>query len=88
MRGGGGKLDLDAYNDFELCLAIARSSVPVDCTCAPTTVVADLVHTAWKTLTEVAGVVQRFEDASLEVDALRAQLEYLRRPGFSIATAN
>ena len=24
-----GKLDLDAYNDFELCLAIARSSVPV-----------------------------------------------------------
>ncbi|MGB1123500.1 MAG: exodeoxyribonuclease VII large subunit, partial [Flavobacteriales bacterium] len=42
-------------------------------------VVADLVaHTAWKTPTEVAvGVVQRFEDAALEVDALRSELEHL-----------
>ena len=41
--------------------------------------VADLVaHTAWKTPTEVAvGVVQRFEEAALEVDALQAQLEHL-----------
>lgn len=81
VRGGGGKLDLDAYNDFELCLAIARSSVPVWTGIGHESdlVVADLVaHTAWKTPTEVAvGVVQRFEDASLEVDALRAQLEHL-----------
>jgi exodeoxyribonuclease VII large subunit len=81
VRGGGGKLDLDAYNDFELCLAIARSSVPVWTGIGHESdlVVADLVaHTAWKTPTEVAvGVVQRFEDASLEVDALHTQLEHL-----------
>ena len=81
LRGGGGKLDLDAYNDFELCLAIARSSVPVWTGIGHESdlVVADLVaHKAWKTPTEVAvGVVQRFEDASLEVDALQAQLEHL-----------
>lgn len=81
VRGGGGKLDLDAYNDFELCLAIARSTVPVWTGIGHESdlVVADLVaHTAWKTPTEVAvGVVQRFEDAALEVDALQTQLEHL-----------
>ena len=52
VRGGGGKLDLDAYNDFELCLAIARSTVPVWTGIGHESdlVVADLVaHTAWKT---------------------------------------
>ena len=81
VRGGGGKLDLDAYNDFELCLAIARSTVPVWTGIGHESdlVVADLVaHTAWKTPTEVAvGVVQRFEEAALEVDTLQAQLEHL-----------
>ena len=81
VRGGGGKLDLDAYNDFELCLAIARSTAPVWTGIGHESdlVVADLVaHTAWKTPTEVAvGVVKRFEEAAVEVDLLQAQLEHL-----------
>ena len=81
VRGGGGKLDLDAYNDFELCLAIARSTIPVWTGIGHESdlVVADLVaHTAWKTPTEVAvGVVERFEQAAQEVEAYRSQLENL-----------
>ena len=29
LRGGGSKLDLDAYNELNLCRAVAQSSVPV-----------------------------------------------------------
>ena len=81
VRGGGGKLDLDAFNDFELCLAIAQSSIPVWTGIGHESdlVVADLVaHSAWKTPTEVAvGVLQRFEKVALEVEGYGAQLQYL-----------
>jgi exodeoxyribonuclease VII large subunit len=76
VRGGGGKLDLDAYNDFDLCLAIARCSVPVWTGIGHESdlVVADLVaHTAWKTPTEVAvGVLARFESAALALSEMKA----------------
>lgn len=75
VRGGGGKLDLDAYNDFEVCQAIARSTVPVWTGIGHESdlVVADLVaHTAWKTPTEVAvGVLERFELAAEAMAAAR-----------------
>ena len=80
VRGGGGKLDLDTYNDFDLCLAIARCSVPVWTGIGHESdlVVADLVsHTAWKTPTEVAvGVLARFESASLVLSEIETGLAH------------
>ncbi len=80
VRGGGGKLDLDAYNDFDVCLAIAHSTVPIWTGIGHESdlVVADLVsHTAWKTPTEVAvGVLERFERAA---DALGECVETLNQ---------
>lgn len=79
VRGGGGKLDLDAYNDLDVCWTIARSGVPVWTGIGheSDTVVADLVaHRAWKTPTDVAvAILDRFETASIEMETLLWNLE-------------
>ena len=57
VRGGGSALDLDAFNDFELCLAISQSPRPVLTGIGHETdlSVADLVaHRHFKTPTAVA----------------------------------
>lgn len=57
VRGGGSALDLDAFNDLDLCLAIAHSSLPVFTGIGHETdlCVADLVaHKHFKTPTAVA----------------------------------
>ena len=78
VRGGGGKLDLDAFNDLEVCLAISRSSVPVWTGIGHESdlVVADLVaNRAWKTPTDVAvGLTDRFEEAEYQLDEMLQQL--------------
>lgn len=87
VRGGGGKLDLDAFNDFEVCLAIAQSTVPVWTGIGHESdlVVADLVaHTAWKTPTEVAvGVLERFERAADDLIELSETLNQATSDWFS-----
>lgn len=78
VRGGGGKLDLDAFNDLEVCMAITRSSIPVWTGIGHESdlVVADLVaNQAWKTPTDVAvGLTDCFERAEFQLDETLNQL--------------
>ncbi|MFZ8835614.1 MAG: exodeoxyribonuclease VII large subunit [Flavobacteriales bacterium] len=79
VRGGGGKLDLDAYNDYEVCMAIAQSTVPVWTGIGHESdlVVADLVaHSAWKTPTEVAvAVTECFQSVDLVLDEMTYRIQ-------------
>jgi exodeoxyribonuclease VII large subunit len=71
VRGGGSKLDLDAFNDFSLCEAIASSTVPVWTGIGHESdlVVADLVaHRTLKTPTDAAvAVTDIFEEVNYEL---------------------
>jgi len=83
VRGGGSKLDLDAFNDEALCLAIARCPHPVLTGIGheSDTTVADLVaHTALRTPTDAAdAVLRRFDAAAGELNAAALQLSGLAR---------
>lgn len=83
VRGGGGKLDLDAYNDYEVCWTIAQSTVPVWTGIGHESdlVVADLVaQKAWKTPTDVAvGLTDLFESASFDVEEAARELSRLSK---------
>ena len=91
VRGGGSKLDLDAFNDEALCLAIARCPHPVWTGIGheSDTTVADLVaHTALRTPTDVAdAVLNRFDAASGSLNTLALQLGSLSRTALSTRTA-
>ncbi|MDA0303925.1 MAG: exodeoxyribonuclease VII large subunit [Bacteroidetes bacterium] len=79
VRGGGSKLDLDCFNDFELCRKISLLGIPVWTGIGHESdlVVADLVaHSYWKTPTDVGDAVIRVLDhVTNEVHNLAAILE-------------
>ncbi len=75
IRGGGAKLDLAPFNEFELCKQIAQLSVPVITGIGHETdeTIADLVaHTALKTPTAVADFILNtnidFESTIVELE--------------------
>lgn len=68
VRGGGAKLDLDAFNHLEVCLRLARCLVPVWTGIGHESdfVLADAVaHTACKTPTETAQRILRISEGLL-----------------------
>ena len=79
VRGGGGKLDLDAFNDLELCLAIARCTVPIWTGIGHESdlVVADLVaHRSLKTPTDVAvSIVAELVNAASELEWMKLRMD-------------
>jgi exodeoxyribonuclease VII large subunit len=79
VRGGGSKLDLDAFNDFSLCEAIASSTVPVWTGIGHESdlVVADLVaQRALKTPTDVAvALTDMFEEVAHELELMAQAIE-------------
>ncbi len=79
VRGGGSKLDLDCFNDFELCRKISLLGVPVWTGIGHESdlAVADLVaHSYWKTPTDVGDAVIRVLDiATREVHYLTEALQ-------------
>ena len=79
VRGGGSKLDLDCFNDFELCRKISLLSVPVWTGIGHESdlVVADLVaHSYWKTPTDVGdAVIRELDRITNEVHELAANLQ-------------
>jgi len=79
VRGGGSKLDLDAFNDFSLCEAIASSTVPVWTGIGHESdlVVADLVaQRALKTPTDAAvALTDAFEEVNYELVHMAQRIE-------------
>lgn len=79
VRGGGSKLDLDAFNDFGLCEAIAGCTVPVWTGIGHESdlVVADLVaQRALKTPTDAAvALTDAFEEAAYELELMTQKME-------------
>lgn len=79
VRGGGGKLDLDAFNDLELCLAIAQCSIPVWTGIGHESdlVVADLVaNRKLKTPTDVAvTIVAELANIASELDWMKIRMD-------------
>jgi exodeoxyribonuclease VII large subunit len=92
VRGGGSKLDLDAFNDEALCTAIARCTRPVWTGIGheSDTTVADLVaHTALRTPTDAAdAVLRRFDAAAGELNAAALQLSGLARAALRTRMTN
>lgn len=77
MRGGGSKLDLSAFDDYEIGLAIAKSSIPVFCGIGHQidNTIADLVcHTSVKTPTALADFLidhnVSFESAIIQLEEI------------------
>ena len=79
VRGGGSKLDLDAFNDFGLCEVIATCTVPVWTGIGHESdlVVADLVaQRALKTPTDAAvALTDAFEEAAYELELMAQKME-------------
>ena len=79
VRGGGSKLDLDCFNDFELCRHISLMGIPVWTGIGHESdlVVADLVaHSYWKTPTDVAdSIVRLLEIATSDVFDIASLLQ-------------
>ena len=79
VRGGGSKLDLDAFNDFSLCEAIASSTAPVWTGIGHESdlVVADLVaQRALKTPTDAAvALTDAFEEVNYELVHMAQRIE-------------
>ncbi len=79
VRGGGSKLDLDAFNDFSLCEAIASCPVPVWTGIGHESdlVVADLVaQRALKTPTDAAVVLTHaFEETAYALELMAQKIE-------------
>jgi exodeoxyribonuclease VII large subunit len=79
VRGGGSKLDLDAFNDFGLCETIAACTVPVWTGIGHESdlVVADLVaQRALKTPTDAAvALTDAFEEAAYELELMAQKME-------------
>lgn len=66
IRGGGSKLDLDCFNDYEMCKAIAECPLPVITGIGhetDLTVADNVAHTSQKTPTALAAfLLQRMQD--------------------------
>ena len=79
VRGGGSKLDLDAFNDFGLCEAIASCAVPVWTGIGHESdlVVADLVaQRALKTPTDAAvALTDAFEETAYTLELMAQKIE-------------
>jgi exodeoxyribonuclease VII large subunit len=79
VRGGGSKLDLDAFNDFGLCEAIASCAVPVWTGIGHESdlVVADLVaHRTLKTPTDAAvALTDAFEETAYTLELMAQKIE-------------
>jgi exodeoxyribonuclease VII large subunit len=79
VRGGGSKLDLDAFNDFSLCEAIASCPVPVWTGIGHESdlVVADLVaQRALKTPTDAAvALTDAFEETAYALELMAQKIE-------------
>lgn len=79
VRGGGSKLDLDAFNDFSLCEAIASCPVPVWTGIGHESdlVVADLVaQRALKTPTDAAvALTHAFEETAYALELMAQKIE-------------
>lgn len=79
VRGGGSKLDLDCFNDFELCRTISLSNVPIWTGIGHESdlSIVDLVaHSYWKTPTDVGDALIRILDAvTREINDLTALLQ-------------
>jgi exodeoxyribonuclease VII large subunit len=79
VRGGGSKLDLDCFNDLDLCKAISQLETPLWTGIGHESdlVVADLVaHSYWKTPTDVADALIRvLEGCTDEIEAIAKILQ-------------
>ena len=79
VRGGGSKLDLDCFNDFDLCRSISISGVPVWTGIGHESdlSIVDLVaHSYWKTPTDAGDALIRILDnVTREISELTASLQ-------------
>lgn len=71
VRGGGSNLDLDCFNDLQLCIRISQLSIPLWTGIGHESdlVVADLVaHSVWKTPTDAAdALIRTLDDCMAEL---------------------
>jgi exodeoxyribonuclease VII large subunit len=83
IRGGGASMDLNGFNNYELCKCIAECSLPVISGIGHDrdhTLVDDVVHTKLKTPTAVAEFfINKFQDIYEYLSGLKDALEQISR---------
>ncbi|MEO1263712.1 MAG: exodeoxyribonuclease VII large subunit, partial [Bacteroidota bacterium] len=81
IRGGGSKLDLVAFDDYELCKKIAKVKLPVICGIGheiDETVLDRVAHSSLKTPTAVAGYIIQ-HNMTFETNILELSLQLKRK---------